>query len=83
VSSDEPGQQLVTVYLTNAVRTSQGPGPGPKTLPSDEASRLIGSKLAVYGDQPPTNYSDGGQQGPATGTVPFGSQVPVRSAQAN
>jgi hypothetical protein len=78
-----PGQQLVTVFLTNAVRTSAGPGPGPKQLPSDEANRLINSKMAVYGDQPPRNYLDGGQQGPAAGTVPFGSQVPVRSASSN
>ena len=78
-----PGQQMVVVYVVNAVRTSAGPGPGPKTLPSDEANRLINSKMAVYGDQPPRNYLDGGQQGPVTGTVPFGSTIPARSAQAN
>src|SRR6266567_4401642 len=78
-----PGPQLVTVFVTNAVRTSAGPGPGPKQLPSDEANRIINSKLGVYGSQPPRNYTDGGQQGPVVGAVPFGSTIPVRSAQAN
>jgi hypothetical protein len=78
-----PGPQLVTVYLTSAVRTSAGPGPSVKQLPPDEASRVVSSKLAVYGDQPPRNYADGGQQGPVPNRVPFGSQVPARSAQAN
>jgi hypothetical protein len=78
-----PGQQLVTVFLTNAVRTSAGPGPGPKQLPSDEANRIINAKLGVYGSEPPRAYLDGGQQGPAAGAVPFGSQIPVRSAQSN
>ncbi len=78
-----PGQQMVTVFLVNAVRTSAGPGPGPKTLPSDEANRLIGSKMAIYGDQPPRNFLDGGQQGPVTPVREFGSNVPVKSATSN
>jgi hypothetical protein len=48
-----PDQPVVTVYVTNGTRTSQGPGPGPKTLPAAEASALISHKLAVYGDRPP------------------------------
>ena len=61
----------MTVYLTNGTRTSAGPGPGPKQLPSAEANALIRSRLAVFGDQPPRNYTDGGQSGPATGTLEF------------
>jgi len=51
-----PPDQLVDVYLTTAVRTSQGPGPGPKTLPAAEANRLIVRKLAIAGDQPPRGF---------------------------
>jgi hypothetical protein len=47
----------VPVYLTNAVRTSAGPGPGPKMLPSPEAGALVRDRLAVYGDQPPRGMS--------------------------
>ena len=42
-----PGVPLVTVYLTSAVRTSQGPGPGVKTLPAPEANALISIKYTV------------------------------------
>src|SRR5437868_7063781 len=45
------GYTEVQVYLTVGVRTSQGPGPGPKTLPASEANALIGMKYAVYGDR--------------------------------
>jgi hypothetical protein len=41
------------VFLTNAVRTSAGPGPGPKQLPAAEAGALVRAKLAVYGDRAP------------------------------
>jgi len=43
----------VTIYLTVGVRTSQGPGPGVKTLPASEAGALVGMKYAVYGDRNP------------------------------
>jgi hypothetical protein len=43
----------MAVYVTNAVRTSQGPGPGPKTLPISEANALISFKYAVAGSRNP------------------------------
>lgn len=51
---------LVDVYLTVAVRTSAGPGPGHKRLPAGEASALVANRRAVYGGQPPAGYEDGG-----------------------
>ena len=51
---------LVPVFLTNATRTSRGPGPGVKYLPPDEAGALVRVRLASYGDQPPRGYEDGG-----------------------
>ena len=50
--------QLVTVYVTNAIRTSRGVGPGPLKLPPDEAGRLLKDRLAVPGDQAPRGYGD-------------------------
>jgi hypothetical protein len=44
--------QLVTVTVTNATRTSLGPGPGTFLLPAAEAASLVGRRLAYYGDQP-------------------------------
>jgi hypothetical protein len=66
-----PGPATVTVFLTNAVRTSTGPGPGPKQLPPAEANALIRAKMAVYGDRPPKNFLYGGQSAPASGTLEF------------
>jgi hypothetical protein len=51
-----PPDQLVTVYMTVAIRTSAGPGPGVKRLPAAEANLLISRKHAVSGDQPPRGY---------------------------
>ena len=45
------------VFLTVAVRTSAGPGPGPKHLPRAEAGRLVAMHHAVPGDRPPPNWS--------------------------
>jgi hypothetical protein len=50
---------LVDVFLTNAIMTSAGPGPGHKRVPPGEAAALVGNRRAVYGDQPPRGYSDG------------------------
>jgi hypothetical protein len=50
MDGEEP---TVTVFLTNAVRTSQGPGPGPKSLPPAEAAALAQARYAVYGDRAP------------------------------
>jgi hypothetical protein len=49
-------EATTTVYLSNAVRTSAGPGPGVKILPQAEAAALVANRLAVYGDQPPQGY---------------------------
>jgi hypothetical protein len=51
---------LVSVYVTTAVRTSDGPGPGHKRVPPDEAGRLVGNRRATYGDKPPRGFEDGG-----------------------
>jgi hypothetical protein len=53
--SEQP-EPVLTIYMTSAVRTSAGPGPGVKVLPAAEANRLISRKLAVSGDQPPRGY---------------------------
>jgi hypothetical protein len=50
----------VQVYVTNAVRTSTGPGPGPKTLPEAEAGQLVKDRHAVYGSEPPRDGSESG-----------------------
>ncbi len=34
-------QQVLAVFLTNAIRTSAGPGPGAKELPPAEAVALV------------------------------------------
>jgi hypothetical protein len=58
-------EPVVTVFLTNAVRTSAGPGPGVKHLPPAEAAVLVTGRdsrgqpvprVAVYGDQPPRGF---------------------------
>jgi len=61
--------ELVPVFLTSAVRTSDGPGPGVKHLPPAEANRLISMRYAVGGDQPPRGYQDGGASGQAVGLM--------------
>jgi hypothetical protein len=70
----------MTVFLLNGTRTSQGPGPGPKTLPASEAAALVGMKYAVAGDQPPDGM--GGQPEPANRPFPA-AQGRVRAAQSN
>jgi hypothetical protein len=47
------GPDTVPVYLVNGTRTSQGPGPGLKYLPSPEANALVRAKLAVAGTTRP------------------------------
>ena len=45
---------LVAVSVSGGTRTSEGvAGPGLLRLPAAEAGRLVGERLAVYGDQPP------------------------------
>jgi hypothetical protein len=52
----EDGREPVPVYLTNAVRTSAGPGPGVKYLPPAEAGSLVARRLAVHGTEPPRSF---------------------------
>lgn len=49
----QPGPAAVTVYVVNGTRTSQGPGPGPLSLPPLEAAALVRQRFAVYGSKPP------------------------------
>ena len=71
-------EPLRTVYVTNAVRTSRGPGPGVKTLPASECSALINMRYAVPGTRPP-NEGD-----PEPATRRFGGPVPpARPAHSN
>ena len=79
----QPLPDLVDVFLTNAVATSGGPGPGVVRVPRDEASRIIAHKLGVAGSRPPRSYADGGQAGPVTGTRTFGGPPAARPAQSN
>jgi hypothetical protein len=55
--SDQP--DLVAVYLTVAVRTSAGPGPGVVHVSRDEAARLVAARHGVSGERPPRGYEDG------------------------
>jgi hypothetical protein len=50
------GGKLTEVFGVNGTRTSDGPGPGPKRLPADEASALIAAHLAIAGSEPPDGY---------------------------
>jgi hypothetical protein len=51
-----PPDQLADVYMTVAIRTSAGPGPGHKRLPAREANLLIARKHAVAGTEPPRSF---------------------------
>jgi hypothetical protein len=62
--------ELVAVFVTVAVRTSDGPGPGVKRVPPGEAAALVGNRRAVYGDQAPRGSSDGGVQPGDAGRMP-------------
>jgi hypothetical protein len=50
----------VAVFMTTAVRTSDGPGPGVRHVPAAEAARLIQMRHAVSGETAPRGYEDGG-----------------------
>ena len=47
---------LVPVFVTVAVRTSAGPGPGVRRVPPAEAGWLVAARVAVHGDQPPRGF---------------------------
>jgi len=72
-----PAEPLVTIFLTNGVRTSAGPGPGVKTLPASEAGAIVSMKYAAYGDRDPAAGF------PEPVDKPFGSLPPRRPAQSN
>jgi hypothetical protein len=61
-AADDGQDRTVPVFVTAAVRTSDGPGPGVKRVPAAEAAALVANRRAVWGDQPPRGYSDGGMQ---------------------
>jgi hypothetical protein len=75
----QPEPQM-TIYLSVGVRTSQGPGPGVKTLPASEALSLVSAKYAVAGTSPPDGM--GGQPEPSARPFPA-AQGRVRAAQSN
>jgi hypothetical protein len=54
-AAGEPGDP-VPVFVTNATKTSDGPGPGVKRLPPAEATALVAAKVAVHGEQPPRGW---------------------------
>lgn len=61
MSDQQPDR--VPVYLTVAVRTSGGPGPGVVRVPREEASRIIAARQGVAGERPPRGFLDGGADG--------------------
>jgi hypothetical protein len=71
-------ESLTDVFLIVGVRTSQGPGLGPKRLPASEANLLVSRKHAVHGDRPPWSYA-GQPEGPdvrfTDNHVPQGSRA--------
>lgn len=56
-------QDLVPVFLTVAVRTSGGNGPGVVRVPREEAARITAARHGVPGEYPPRGYDDGGADG--------------------
>jgi hypothetical protein len=74
MSRQVPG--LVPVYLTVAIRTSGGNGPGVVRVPPDEAARIVAGRHGVHGERPPRGYLDGG----APGSV-VAAMVPRRAPQ--
>jgi hypothetical protein len=54
----EPGPPVVQapltpVWVTNAIRTSGGTGPGVVYVPPAEAADLVARRMAVHGTEPP------------------------------
>ena len=54
--SSDPAHDLVAVFVTTGVATSDGPGPGVRRLQRAEAGRLVSARLAVHGERPPQRY---------------------------
>jgi hypothetical protein len=51
-----PAPELATVYVTTAIMTSAGPGPGALRMPLAEAGRLVKDRKAIYGSRPPRGF---------------------------
>lgn len=64
-----PEADTVPVFLTVAVRTSGGPGPGVVRVPRDEAARIVAARHGVSGERPPRGYEDGGADGRTIGAM--------------
>jgi hypothetical protein len=67
VTDEQP--DLVPVYLSVAVRTSGGPGPGVVRVPRDEAARIVAARHGVSGERPPRGFEDGGADGRIIGAM--------------
>jgi hypothetical protein len=50
--------ELVAVFVTTAIRTSGGNGPGVVRVPPAEAAALVADRRAVWGEQAPRGYGD-------------------------
>jgi hypothetical protein len=61
VSGQEP--DLVPVYLTVAVRTTGGIGPGVVRVPRDEAGRIVAARHGAPGERASRGFLDGGADG--------------------
>jgi hypothetical protein len=46
--ADAPAERTMRVYVTNAIRTSRGTGPGWLELPVHEGNALLGARMASY-----------------------------------
>jgi hypothetical protein len=60
--SEQP-DDLMAVFLTTAVRTSAGAGPGVRRVPRAEAAQLVARRHAVPGERAPRGFEDGGADG--------------------
>jgi hypothetical protein len=54
----DPGDgSLVEVFLTVAIRCSDGTGSGVHHVGAAEAQALVNSKMAIYGSRPPRGWN--------------------------
>lgn len=50
-------EDVVPVFVTNGIRTSQGAGPGLRYLPRGEAAAIIGARHGIAGTRPPDGFA--------------------------
>jgi hypothetical protein len=69
--NDRDAEQLdrIPVFLTVAVRTSGGNGPGVVRVPREEAARLVAARHGVHGEMAPRGFLDGGADGRVIGAM--------------